>query len=102
MPISTRDLSQMPSIDALEKLCQSIALLDAILSPQWDYRYFSFNAVWDASMNERMASMRSGSGDEYFLVFSPNGAILKGFDHEAAMSPWASDPVAIWPGVLDQ
>ena len=76
-------------------------MLDAILSPQWDYRYFSFNAVWDTSKSERMASMRSGSGDEYFLVFSPNGAILKGFDHDAPMSPWASDPVALWPGVLD-
>lgn len=91
----------MPDIDTLEKLSQSIAMLDAILSPQWDCRYFSFNAAWDASKNERMASMRNGSGDEYFLVFSPGGAILKGFDHEATMSPWARDPVAVWPGVLD-
>jgi hypothetical protein len=101
MPISTRDLSQMPSLDSLEKLCQSIAILDAILSPQWDYRYFSFNAGWDASINERMASMRNGSGDEYCLVFNSKGAILKGFDHEASMSPWARDPVGVWPGVLD-
>lgn len=101
MPISTRDLSQMPSIDGLEKLSQSIAMLDAIMSPQWDYRYFSFNAEWDASSNERMASMRNGSGDEYFLVFGPGGAILKGFDHETPMSPWTNHPPALWPGVLD-
>ena len=101
MPISTRDLSQMPSIESLEMLSQSIAMLDAILCPQWDYRYFSFNAAWDDSANERMASMRNGSGDEYFLLLGPKGAILKGFDHEAPMSPWARDPVAVWPGVLD-
>ena len=101
MPISTRDLSQLPGIDRLEKLTQSIAMLDAILSPDWEYRYFSFNAAWDSSLNERMASMRNGEGDEYFLVFSPQGAILKGFDHEAPMSPWACEPVAVWPGVLD-
>lgn len=71
MPISTRDLSDMPGVDTLERLSQSVAMLDAILSPQWDYRYFSFHAVWDTSMNERMASMRNGSGDEYFLVFTP-------------------------------
>jgi len=34
-------------------------------------------------------------------VFSPQGAILKGFDHEASMSPWEREPVAVWPGVLD-
>jgi hypothetical protein len=48
-----------------------------------------------------MASMRNGSGDEYFLVFSPQGAILKGFDHESPMSPWEREPAAVWPGVLD-
>jgi hypothetical protein len=101
MPISTRDLSQLPSIDRLEKLAQSIAMLDAIVSPDWEYRYFSFNAAWDTSLKERMASMRNGSGDEYFLIFSPHGAILKGFDHEAPMSPWKREPVAVWPGVLD-
>ena len=101
MPISTRDLSQLPSIDRLEKLAQSIAMLDAIVSPDWEYRYFSFNAAWDTSLKERMASMRNGSGNEYFLIFSPHGAILKGFDHEAPMSPWKREPVAVWPGVLD-
>jgi hypothetical protein len=101
MPISTRDLSQLSSIDDLERLTQSIAMLDAIVSPNWEYRYFSFNAAWDASRKERMASMRDGSGDEYFMVISPKGAILKGFDHEAPMSPWQRDPVAVWPVVLE-
>jgi len=101
MPISTRDLSQLPSIDMLEKLTQSIAMLDAIVSPDWESRYFSFNAAWDTSLKERMASMRNGSGDEYFMVFSPQGAILKGFDHESPMSPWGREPVAVWAGVLD-
>ena len=101
MPISTRDLSQMPSIDRLEKLTQSLAMLDAILSPEWDYRYFSFNAKWDSSLNERMASMRNGAGDEYFLVFNAQGAILKGFDHESPMSPWGRKPTSVWPGILE-
>jgi len=29
-----------------------------------------------------MASMRDGSGDDWFLLFSPAGAALKGFAHE--------------------
>jgi hypothetical protein len=102
MPISTRDLSRLPSIDRLEKITQSIAMLDAIVSPNWEYRYFSFNGEWDVSRKERMASMRDGSGDEYFMLFSPKGAILKGFDHESPMSPWQREPVAVWPGILER
>jgi hypothetical protein len=101
MPISTRDLSALADPTTLEKLTQSIAMLEAIVSPEWEYRYFSFNRRWDESKGERMASMRNGSGDEYFLVFSPSGAFLKGFDHESIMSPWTKEPRAVWPGVLD-
>ncbi len=42
-----------------------------------------------------MASMRDGSGDEWFLLFSPAGAAMKGFSHESRI---ASGPT--WPGVL--
>ena len=101
MPISTKDLSGLPSIESLERLTQSLAILDAVISPEWDYRYFSFNAKWDVVKGERMASMRDGSGDEYFLLFTPDGAVLKGFDHESPMSPWAKEPAQVWPGVLD-
>lgn len=101
MPISTRDLSGMPDIPTLEKLTRSLAMLDAIICPEWEYRYFSFNANWDPSRGERMASMRNGSGDEYFLLFGGAGAILKGFDHECPMSPWTGPQNAVWPGVLD-
>ena len=49
-----------------------------------------------------MASMRNGSGDEYFILFNSEGAIIKGFAHESPMSPWASETEQVWPGVLDQ
>jgi hypothetical protein len=40
--------------------------------------------------------MRDGSGDHWFLHFTPAGAFLKGLAHE---SPMALN--APWPGVLD-
>ena len=49
-----------------------------------------------------MASMRNGSGDEYFILFNEHGAAIKGFDHEAEMSPWTLDPPAPWPGMYDR
>ena len=62
-------------------------MLDAILSPEWEYRYYSFNSHW--ASGEQMASMRDGSGDDWFLLFASWGAALKGFAHESAL---ARDP----------
>ncbi len=44
--ISTRNLAALPGIDDLRRLCQSLAMLDAILEPEWQYRYYSFNSRW--------------------------------------------------------
>ena len=89
----------MPNIEHLKALSQSLALLDAILMPEWQYRYYSFNSRW--ADGEQMASMRNGSGDEYYALFTSTGAILKGFAHESAMTPFRVEPAQIWPGVLD-
>jgi hypothetical protein len=100
MAASTRDLSPLPSIEALRRQMQSLALLDAILESEWQYRYFSFNAKW--SQTEQMGSMRNGSGDDLFAIFDDNGCFLRGFDHESVMSPWNSRHKKVWPGVLDR
>lgn len=97
--ISTRDLSGLPDVDGLRRLMQSLAMLDAILSPKREFRYFSFNTRW--SPGEQMGSMRNGQGDHYFALFSAAGCWLKGFDHEAPMTPFASDPPKFVAGVID-
>ena len=65
----------------------------------WEYRYYSFDSHWNE--NRSMASMRNGEGDELFAVFMSFGAILKGFAHESAMSPYRVNPPKVWRGVLD-
>lgn len=89
---------RLPAIGDLRNLCRSLAVLDAVLSPDWEYRYYSFNPAW--AVGEEMASMRDGSGDEYSIVFSAVGAYVRGFDHESPMSPYAHDGEP-WPGVID-
>lgn len=89
---------RLPAIGDLRNLCRSLAVLDAILSPDWEARYYSFNSAW--TQGEEMASMRNGSGDEYSIVFSAAGAYVRGFDHESPMSPYANDG-EVWPGVID-
>lgn len=98
--VTKKRLDTIPNVEALRKLCQSLAILDAIMSPEWDYRYYSFNSKW--ADGEMMASMRNGSGDDYFILFNSQGAIMKGFAHESSMSPWSSESEQVWPGVLDQ
>lgn len=89
----------LPDVDCLKRLSQSLAMLDAIISPVWEYRYYSFNSKWGES--EMMASMRNGSGDDYFILFNAYGAIIKGFAHESPMSPFVNEPIKVWQGVLD-
>jgi hypothetical protein len=57
---------------------QKIALLDLLLSPEWEYRYYSFNNNW--AENQKMASMRNGSGLEYFILFENNNCGIKLYD----------------------
>lgn len=86
MSLSTVTPEKIPDIDSLRRLTKSLAMLDALICPEWQYRYYSFNSKWGE--NQEMASMRNGCGDDWFLLFDSNGAALKGFAHEF---PLASD-----------
>src|SRR6187401_2388373 len=97
--ISTRELSLLPDVDGLRRTLQSMAMLDAILCPEWQYRDYSFNAAW--SPGEQMGSMRNGSGDDFFAHFGAAGCWLKGFAHEYPMTSYRENPPRPWPGVLD-
>ena len=97
--ISTRNISQLPDIDGLRGLLQSMAMLDALLCRRWEFRYYSFNARW--SEGEQMGSMRNGQGDDFYALFNSAGCFLKGFAHEAPMSPYRDDgSKRVWSGVL--
>jgi hypothetical protein len=97
--ISTRDLSELPDVDGLRRLLQSMALLDAILCREWQFRFYSFNSRW--ARGEQMGSMRNGHGDDFFALFNAHGCFLKGFAHEAPMTPYRSDPKRLWPGLIE-
>ncbi len=96
--ISARDLSQLGEIEQIKELMQSLAVVDAINADKWENRYYSFDNSW--GIDTQLGSMRNGSGDEFFALFSPLGAIIKGFAHESVMSPYSTDPPSIWPGIV--
>ncbi len=74
----------LPDLSTIRRRAKTLALLDAIICPEWEYRTYSFDAHWGEG--EEMASMRNGSGDEWFLLFSPCGAAIKGFAHESVLA----------------
>jgi hypothetical protein len=97
--VQKQRLASLPDVESLKRLSQSLAMLDAIMSSDWESRYYSFNSKWNEG--KMMASMRDGSGDEYFILFNSNGAIIKGFAHESSMSPFDDNHPKVWRGVLD-
>ncbi|QEL17337.1 hypothetical protein [Limnoglobus roseus] len=98
--ISTRDLSELPDVDGLRRLLKSLAMLDAILCRDWQFRYYSFNSKW--AKGERMGSMRDGSGNEFYALFNRHGCYLKGFHHESAMSPYRKGGDGkLWAGLIE-
>lgn len=70
-------------------------MLDAILSADWESRCYSFNSKW--ADGELMASMRDGSGDQWFAIFTEDGVALHGLAHESPMYRQGSP----WPGIWD-
>jgi hypothetical protein len=88
MPLSTATPERLPDIETLRRLTKSIAMLDAIVCPEWESRCYSHNSKW--GQEEEMASMRNGCGDDWFLLFDRHGAALKGFAHEYPLAGDAS------------
>lgn len=88
MKISTKELGNLPDIENLKKLCKSLSTLDAIICRDWEYRYYSYQNDWDLEIGEECMEMRNGCGDYFFVLFTKNGAIINGFDHESEMNGW--------------
>jgi hypothetical protein len=92
--------ARLPAPRDLERRCMSLAMLDAVLSPDWQSRYYSFNRRWSPETGTRMASMRNGSGDEFFILFFPDGsAALKGFAHESRALAGQSSIAGVFEGL---
>lgn len=60
-------------------------MLDASLSPEWVYRFY----------------IRDGPGNDYFIVYTSDGAFIKGLDHESPMAPGRARPSRLWPDLVD-
>ena len=98
--ISTRNSELIPDVAQLKRLSQSLAMLDAIIEPEWAMRYYSFDSHW--AKGQQAAFMWDGSGGDYAILFDDDSrTLIKGFAHECPMSPYRVTPPTLWPGVTD-
>jgi hypothetical protein len=92
--------AKLPAIPVVRRVSQAVALLNAVLMPDGWLRHYSFAADWGGS-GWALAQMRDGMGDDYLVAFTPEGAFIKGFAHDSAMSPWTFRSPRPWPGVTE-
>ncbi len=78
--ISTQNLKLLPDRKSLQTTCKAISVLDAIISQEWDYRFYSYNSKW--AEQEAFCEMRDGCGDQMLILFREDGCVVNGFAHE--------------------
>ena len=82
-------IQRMPDLASARRVSRALAVLDLVLN---DGRGRELLLVRRAVVGDRRAAlMRDGSGNEYSIVFSADGAFGYGFDHESPMSPYVND-----------
>lgn len=89
--LSSENLNLLPNPNELQKICKSIAALEAIICPEWEYRYYSYQKDW--SETEQFFEMRNGQGDQMQIIFSKNGTCINGFAHDSKMNGWKNMPI---------
>lgn len=78
--ISTSNLNNLPDRQTVQSICKAVSVLDAILSQEWEYRYFSYNCKW--AENEEFCEIRNGQGDHVLILFKEEGCVINGLAHE--------------------
>ncbi|RAN96817.1 hypothetical protein GAR05_03880 [Micromonospora saelicesensis] len=88
--------AKLPDIDLLRQRCKALAVLERIIDG--GDPYYGYTSNWGT---DEAALMSNGSGDEWTVVFTADGAFIRLFDHESAMSPYCHPDHELWPGLID-
>ena len=78
---------------------KACAALDIELCDDEYLRCFTFNSAWSDGI--QVATYENGGGDDLVIVFSDDSILIKGFDHESEVSPYAQEEYGVWPGMYD-
>ncbi|MFE4370203.1 hypothetical protein ACFRMN_18560 [Streptomyces sp. NPDC056835] len=89
----------LPEPAELRSHLNALAILDATIGDDPQFCCYTFDTA--RGPGEGAASMENGSGDDFSVLFTPAGVLIRGFDHESEMSPYGTDDEQVWPGVID-
>lgn len=87
--------ARLPNIDVLRLRCKALAVLERVVDDGAPYYVYT---RWG---DDEAALMNNDSGDEWAVVFAGDGAFIRVFDHESAMSPYRDPDHGLWPGLTD-
>ena len=88
-PVATsRDPAALGTTADLRRRAQALALLDLVLLETPEHQFGQAEGLFDGV---ELAGRGNGSGDDVLLVFTRDGALIRGFDHESKMSPYDPD-----------
>ncbi|MEO3821402.1 hypothetical protein [Plantactinospora sp. B24E8] len=85
----------LPGIDVLRQRCKALAVLECVIDGGAPYYVYT---QWG---DDEAALMSNDGGDEWAVVFTGDGAFIRVFDHESAMSPYRDPDRGVWPGLTD-
>lgn len=92
-------LAVLPGPEQLKRQAQVLAALDLILCEEDWLRVHQYVPHWNEQA--QLGIVDNGAGDDLYLIFAPEGTLIKGFDHESPFSPHARDEYEVWPGIYD-
>ncbi|GAA0578898.1 hypothetical protein [Streptomyces crystallinus] len=92
--------ARLPDPAELRVHLRGLAVLEAAIGDEPRFHRYTFDADWGPG--EEAALMENGSGDDFSVVFTPAGVLIRGFAHESEMSPYGTDDEQAWPGVIDE
>ncbi|WP_321385066.1 hypothetical protein [uncultured Enterococcus sp.] len=96
----TSKLALFKTTQELQQAFLSWAAIDILLEEDYAYRVYDWIPTWTEALS--FGKIDNGSGDELIAVFGKEDCIIKGFDHESALSPYAQEEYKIYDGIYDQ
>ncbi len=98
--LSTKNLEKLVNPAKLKELCKAISVLAAIICPDWEFRYYSYQENW--SKNEELFEMRDGQGNHILILFQEDGICINGFDVKSGINILDSSIQQIKTELIDE
>lgn len=93
-----KDLSDMPDIEDLRRICRGIAALEIVMCRDKRFRYYFYNPNWSDNgevfeLINGCGSVKSGCNSYMLILFCPDGCVINGFDNQSYDSEiaWTCD-----------